>query len=355
MTATRLKKSSNNVANNTGNSQKRGNVRADRLLSLLMLLQTRGRMTAQDLASKLEVSERTIYRDIAALGIAGVPVYAERGPGGGCELLESYRTTLTGLTLQEARALFMLNIPAPLDQLGVTQELKAALLKLSAALPASRRGEEERSRQRIHLDSSWWFQAEEAVPCLPAIQQALWQDHKLHLTYRADFGTQVHQVVAPYGLVAKSSVWYLVYTHPSGDVRALQVSRITEAAILEETFDRPPDFDLAAFWKEWCADFENSRIRYRVKLRAAPNLVQQLPFYFGDTIREILAQAPPPDAEGWIVLTLPFESEPAARARILGFGRAAEVLEPEALRKSVIDFAEQIVAFYRSMPGPRIN
>jgi len=321
-------------------------MRADRLLSLLILLQTRGSLTAQELADELEVSVRTIYRDLQALSTAGVPVYAERGPGGGCSLLESYRTNLTGLTPQEARALFMLSIPAPLDQLGVTQELKAALLKLSAALPASQRGEEERSRQRIHLDSSWWFQAEEAVPCLLTIQQALWQDRKLHLTYRADFGTQVQQTIAPYGLVAKASVWYLVYAHPSGDVRALQVSRVAEAAILDETFERPANLDLAAFWKDWCTEFEDSRARYMVTVRAAAELVPQLPYYFGNGIQALITQAPAPDAEGWITLTLPFESLPAARARILGFGRAVEVLEPEALRKSVIDFASQITAFY---------
>jgi len=321
-------------------------MRADRLLSLLMLLQTRGSLTAQVLAGELEVSLRTIYRDLQALSTAGVPVYAERGPGGGCFLLEGYRTNLTGLTPLEARALFMLSIPAPLDQLGVTQELKVALLKLSAALPASRRGEEERSRQRIHLDSSWWFQAEEAVPCLLTIQQALWQDRKLHLTYRADFGTQVQQTIAPYGLVAKASVWYLVYAHPSGDIRALQVSRAAEAAILDETFERPAGFDLAAFWKDWCAEFEDNRARYMVTVRAAADLVSQLPHYFGNGIQALIAQAPAPDAEGWIILTLPFESLPAARARILGFGRAVEVLEPEALRKSVIDFASQITTFY---------
>src|SRR5512136_703550 len=136
-------------------------MRADRLLSLLMLLQARGRMTAQELAAELEVSERTIYRDINALSASGVPVYAESGPGGGCALLDSYRTNLTGLDQDEVRALFMLSIPAPLDQLGVSQELRTALLKLSAALPDTRRGDEERTRQRIHLDSTWWFQPEE--------------------------------------------------------------------------------------------------------------------------------------------------------------------------------------------------
>jgi predicted DNA-binding transcriptional regulator YafY len=322
-------------------------MRADRLLSLLILLQTRGSLTAQQLADELEVSVRTIYRDLQALSTSGVPVYAERGPGGGCSLLEGYRTNLTGLTPQEARALFMLSIPAPLDQLGVTQELKTALLKLSAALPASRRSEEESSRQRIHLDSSWWFQAEEAVPCMPVIQQALWQDRKLHLNYRADFGTRVQQIVAPYGLVAKASVWYLVYAHPAGDIRALRVSRVAEAEILDRAFERPAGFDLAEFWKSWCAEFEDSRIQYMVTARISPELVQQLPNYFGDNIQELLAQARPADADGWITLSLPFESLPAARARILGFGRAIEVLEPEALRKSVIDFAARITDFYR--------
>ncbi len=112
-------------------------MRADRLLAMLILLQTRGRMTARELSEELEVSERTVYRDMLALGMAGMPVYTERGPGGGCTLLESYRTDLNGLTENEVRALFMLSIPAPLVDLGLSLELKAALLKLSAALPAS--------------------------------------------------------------------------------------------------------------------------------------------------------------------------------------------------------------------------
>ena len=175
-------------------------MRADRLLSLLMLLQARGRMTAQELAQELEVSERTIYRDINALSASGVPVYAESGPGGGCALLDSYRTNLTGLTADEARALFMLSIPAPLDQLGVTQELKAALLKLSAALPEARRSDEERIRQRVYLDSLNWFQDADAVPHLPAIYRAVWDDRKLAITLRVRFAafieSQIEQVIA---------------------------------------------------------------------------------------------------------------------------------------------------------------
>lgn len=320
-------------------------MRADRLLSLLMLLQARGRMTAEKLAQELEVSVRTIYRDIDALSVAGVPVYAERGIGGGFALLDSYRTTLTGLTHDEVRALFMLSIPAPLTELGVSQELRAALLKLAAALPATRRREEERVRQRIHLDSVWWFQSEEPVPHLQTIQQAVWQDHKLYLTYRLPFETQVQRLVDPYGLVAKAGVWYLVYCRDD-HLRAIRVSRVLAAHIADECFERPAGFDLATFWLGWCAAYEENRPYYPVKVRVAPNLVPVLPQCFDDDVREMIANAGSPDSGGWVTLTLPFETLEAARARILGFGRAVEVLEPEVLRKSVIDFATQIVDFY---------
>ncbi len=324
-------------------------MRADRLLSLLMLLQTRGRTTAKRLAQELEVSERTIYRDINALSAAGVPVYAERGPGGGCALLDSYRTNLTGLTQDQVRALFMLSIPAPLTQLGVSQELKAALLKLSAALPAALRRDEEKVRQRIHLDSAWWFQTEEAVPHLATIHQAVWQDRKLYLTYRLPFGAQLERLVEPYGLVAKAGVWYLVYGRQDR-VRVHRVSHVLDARLSEETFVRPADLELAAFWRDWCAEYERDRQHYSVVVRVSPELTPYLPQFFGDDIRRAIAQAEPPDAEGWITLTLTFETLHAARDRLLGFGRAVEVLEPAALRESLLDFASQIVALYTSDP-----
>jgi len=166
-----------------------------------MLLQIRGRMTARELGKKLEVSERTIYRDIDALSAAGVPVYGEPGPEGGYALVDSYRTNLTGLTKGEVRALFMLGIPAPLADLGMSQELGAALLKLSAALPDARRHDEERVCfcQRFHLDSTWWRQGEELVPHLQTIHQAVWQDRKLHLhchrARRTEFYPRTFQVL----------------------------------------------------------------------------------------------------------------------------------------------------------------
>jgi predicted DNA-binding transcriptional regulator YafY len=320
-------------------------MRADRLLALLMLLQTRGRMTARDLATELEVTERTIYRDLTALSTAGVPIYAERGPGGGLALIEEYRTTLTGLTSEEVRALFMMSVPAPLTQLGVGQELKAALLKLSASLPDSSRAEQSRVRQRILLDSSWWFQSGEDVPCLQTVQQALWQDRPLRLQVRSVFfDTQFEQVAEPYGLVAKASVWYLVYGR-GGNIQVTRLSQVVAAEVLTGTFVRPANFELAAFWEKWCTEYE-SQAPYVARVRLSPEILPTLRYYLEERARHSLTAVSAPDGEGWVTVDLPFESFVTARTRLLGLGRAVEVLAPEPLRKSLVDFAEQVVSFY---------
>jgi predicted DNA-binding transcriptional regulator YafY len=324
-------------------------MRADRLLSLLMLLQARGRMKARELAQELEVCERTIRRDIDALSAAGVPVYGDPGPEGGYALLDSYRTNLTGLTEAQVRALFMLSIPAPLSDLGVSQELKAALLKLSAALPSARREDAKYVRQRIYLDSSWWFQDDETMPFLQTIYEAVSLDRKLHIRRRYRYGMRqdLEHVVDAYGLVAKASVWYVVCAY-GGRIRAHRVSRLLDVQILDESFVRPNEFDLAVFWQAWCAEFETSRPIYPVLARVAPHLVPDLPRYFGEHMRERIAQADPPDAEGWITLELTFENLWWARERLLGFGGAIEVLEPEPLRLSIADYAQQILNLYHA-------
>jgi predicted DNA-binding transcriptional regulator YafY len=304
-------------------------MRADRLLSLLMLLQARGRMTAQELAAELEVSERTIYRDINALSASGVPVYAESGPGGGCALLDSYRTNLTGLTADEARALFMLNIPAALDQLGVTQELKAALLKLSAALPEARRRDEERIRQRLHLDSTGWFQAEEPLPHLQTIYRAMWDD----------------RLIAPYGLVAKAGVWHVV-ARKADQLRVYRVADVIDARITDQRFERCAAFDLVDFWQTWCDQVEQSRPCYEVMLRLAPHFVADAHHYLGEEWQAAIAQADRSDEQGRVTIRVVFESLEDARGRCLSLGRAVEVLEPEALRKSISDYADQIRLVY---------
>jgi predicted DNA-binding transcriptional regulator YafY len=304
-------------------------------------------MTAQELADELEVSERTIYRDIIALSASGVPVYASRGPGGGVRLIEEYRTTLTGLTPDETRALFMMSIPAPLTQLGIGETFKGALLKLSASLPDTRRLDEALTRQRIHLDSSWWFQSEQHVPCLQIIQQALWQDRRLCIKVRWDFfNTEFEQDAEPYGLVAKANIWYLVYGR-GGTPKVIRVSQIVAAELLPECFTRPPDFDLEAFWNNWCHDYE-SQPPFSARVRVAPEALPMLAEYVGERARLELGRSHTPDADGWMTLELPFDSFSGARTRLLGLGRAVEVLEPETLRRSLIDFAEQIVGFYKN-------
>ena len=262
-------------------------------------------------------------------------------------LIEEYRTTLTGLTPDETRALFMMSIPAPLTQLGMDETFKGALLKLSASLPDSRRGDEARTRQRIHLDSSWWFQSEEQVPCLQIIQQALWQDRCLRIKVRWEFfNTEFEQDAEPYGLVAKANVWYLVYGR-GGNPHVTRVSQIIEAQLMSEWFVRPPDFALEAFWESWCNEYE-SQPPFLARVRVAPETLPMLAEYVGERARGVLIQLHVPEEDGWIVLELPFDSFVTARTRLLGLGRAVEVLEPESLRRSLIDFAEQVVRFYQN-------
>lgn len=320
-------------------------MRADRLLSLLMLLQARGRMTARQLGKELEVSERTIYRDIDALSAAGVPVYGEPGADGGFALLDSYRTSLTGLSEGEVRALFMLSIPAPLAELGVSQDLRSALLKLAAALPDAQRGDEAKARQRFHLDATWWHQGQERVPHLQTIHEALWQDLKVRIVYRPFYATRMERLVAPYGLVAKAGVWYLVYAW-NGRVDAYRVSNLLDVHPTEETFVHPGDFDLGAFWTAWCARRERWLSSYTATVRVAPGVLPALPRFFGRQVHGRVAQAGPPDREGWVTLDLSFESFHDALHILLGFGRAVEVLSPRPLRVTVLDFAQQIVELY---------
>jgi predicted DNA-binding transcriptional regulator YafY len=321
-------------------------MRADRLLSLLMLLQARGRMTAAELARELEVSIRTVYRDIEALGVAGVPIYTESGPGGGCALVDGYRTALTGLTQDEARALFMLSIPAPLAQLGLDDDLRSALLKLAASLPAARRGDEARARNRVHVDAVGWSSGGEATPHLRALYQAVWEDRRLHLIYRTFLGIAVTQTVEPLGLVAKAGIWHLVYAF--GDrVRTQRVSNIQDALLTDERFIRPPDFNLVTFWQTECVEREANRLPFLATVRLAPVLAPRLAHAFGERAGDLLAEAGPADAEGWVTATLSFESFEAARERILSFGAAAEVVAPEALRRSVVDFAAQVLSRYQ--------
>jgi predicted DNA-binding transcriptional regulator YafY len=317
-------------------------MRADRLLSILLLLQTHGRIPAGKLAKELEVSERTVYRDIDALSNAGIPVYGEPGPDGGYSLLDNYRTRLTGLTDKEIRALFMLGIPDPLMKLGVGQEIKTALLKLSAALPEEHVKTEQFIRQRFYLDSTWWQQGDEALPLLRIIHQAVLKDKKLRIKFRLPFPAEMEQIVEPYGLVAKAGVWYLVYS-VHGSWRTSRVDSLLEATPYEEAFKRVPDFDLAGFWEEWRTRQEESLTSFSAVVLTTEEFLPVLKMHFGNAEP---IEPSPEEYRGRIAVKLQFQSIEAARDRILGLGGIIEVLEPRALQRSVLDYAEQIVNLY---------
>lgn len=319
-------------------------MRADRLLSVMMLLQTRRQMTAEELAAELEVSKRTIYRDIEALGVAGVPVYANGGPGGGYALLDSYRTTLTGLNEDEIRALFMLTIPGPISDLGVSQQLKAAILKLTSSFTGDHYEHANYLRQRLHLDAASWFQTDEPAPHLKTVQEAVWQDRQLVLSYRRRNDTVSERTISPYGLVAKASIWYLVAATDKG-MRVYRVSRIEAVQMTQTHFTRPQDFDLAEFWAGWVIGYKASLPKYPVTLRIGPDLIPVLPYILGEDVRSLVEQAQP-DSEGWRVVNYTFERIEEAQAYVLGMGASVDVIAPEALRAGVWKLATDVVAHY---------
>ena len=325
-------------------------MRADRLLSILLLLQVHRRQTARELAERLEVSERTILRDMEALGAAGVPVVADRGAGGGWRLLDGYRTDLTGLDPDEAQALFLAGPARLLADLGLDRAAEGALLKLLASLPSAARRRAEHARQRIHIDVTAWNRPGEAVPCLPALQEAVWQDRRIRFLYGRGDDCPAERTADPLGLVAKGSVWYLAAAM-DGEVRAYRVSRVQEIEVLDEPCVRPEGFDLAAWWPQHSADFQASFPSYFAILRVPEALLPRMR-YAGRFAR--FERAEGPDAEGWHEVTLRFQFEEAAAEYALGLGAQVEVLEPLSLRERVIRRAEEVVAFYAGCaPQPR--
>lgn len=316
-------------------------MRADRLLSILLLLQVHRRMTARDLAKRLEVSERTIYRDMEALSTAGVPVTAERGTGGGCILLDTYRTNLTGLNEAEIQTLFLTQPPNLLADLGLHNAAEAALIKLLAALPIKHRRDAEFVRQRIYIDTAGWYDSSEAVPFLLPLQQAIWQERKLYLIYQRGDDVTVERLVDPLGLVAKGSIWYLVAAVEHVP-RTYRVSRMQGVRMAEEACERPQDFDLSAYWKQSAVSFRANLPRYPVVVRVSPETLQQI-YRIG---RVRIEQSGQPADDGWVELRLLFESAEEASGYLLSFGPNIEISEPAELREMVIELATNVLAFY---------
>ena len=318
-------------------------MRADRLLSLLLCLQSRGRMTARQLAEELEVSVRTVYRDLEALGAAGVPVVATGGPGGGCSLMEGWRNPLLGISAEEATALLAVSAGGPLERIALGGDLAQARLKLLASLPPSSRDRTHAAAARFHIDTQAWFKPPELVPCLAELVDAVRRDVPLRLTHAGRDGRTTTRTVDPLGLVAKAGVWYLVARSDNG-IRAHRASRITRAQPLPGVVTRPADFDLAEFWTRWTTEFETSLDRLPVTVRLTAAGLAALPEVLGDTTSA--ARAIPDPEPGWHRLILHFDSPTAATRRLLAFGPDAEVLEPPEVRETLAETARRTAARY---------
>ncbi|MGH9194268.1 MAG: helix-turn-helix transcriptional regulator [Acidimicrobiia bacterium] len=320
-------------------------MRSARLVSILLNLQLRGRLTARELAERLEVSERTIYRDVEALGFAGVPLYSERGPHGGFKLVDGYKTQLNGLTTEEAKALFAAGVPGPLAELGLAAPLVGAQLKLLIAMPESLRQIAERTANRFHVDSTLWFRQTEPVPYLPALQTAVWNDRKIRADYSNRDGEEASRILEPLALVLKGVIWYLV-----GGVKrpaTYRVSRFRSVELLEDSFSRPAKFDLSAYWAKWSEEFEQTRPKLPTTIRVTKGLLDALPQILGDSARPAVARAVK-EPDGRFLLQLEFESREAACYRTLLLGADAEVIEPPEVRKMIGEVAVKIARNYES-------
>jgi predicted DNA-binding transcriptional regulator YafY len=294
---------------------------ASRLLSILMLLQTRGRMSAAALAREFEVSIRTIHRDIDQLSAAGVPVFADRGRSGGFQLMDGYRTNLTGLSQSEAESLFLSGLPGPAAQLGLAETLAAARLKVMAALPAKVQPGADRIAARFHLDPVGWFRNAEPLPSLRAVARAVWSERYLDLRYRRAGQSELRQrKLGPLGLVLKGGIWYLV-AQSRKTTRTYRVSNIFDAAVLDEEFARPAKFDLPVYWQKASREYEAGLYHETAHVRLSQKGLGRLE-PLGPTVMEAaMRTASRPDGNGWVRCRLPIESH-----------EEIEILGPEALR-----------------------
>ena len=321
-------------------------MRASRLVQLLLLLQSRGRMTAGALSIELEVSERTVHRDVEALSAAGVPIYAERGPHGGIQLVDGYRTRLTGLTGDEAEALFLSGLPGPAAELGLGTVVAAARLKVLAALPTELRARASRLVERFHLDAAGWFHATDPVPHLGVLADAVWESKRVTVGYRRA-GGEVNRIIDPLGLVLKAGVWYLVAA-TEDQVRTYRVSRFSRVTSHGATFTRPAGFDLADHWRESIAAYEDSTPRMELEVRVAPHSIGLLADVVGGRAVRAAERIGPPDDDGWQRLRLSVDWPEEVPARLVSMGDRLEVLEPAEVRDAVLATAERVVNRYRA-------
>ena len=305
-------------------------MKADRLLSTLLLLQARGRLTGRELARRLEVSPRTVHRDMAALGAAGVPVFALRGAHGGWQLDEGWRTRVPGLDETELQALLMAQ-PRVAGNPRLARAAERALEKLMAALPVSLREQASAIQKRLHVDTTGWSGTPEDLSMLPIVQEAVSRDRRLAILYWPAGRNAAERIVDPLGLVAKGATWYLVARTPDG-YRTYRVSRIENARLLAGTFERPATFDLAAYWKASTEKLRQGRERYEATLSLEPGAAASFQRWRKTPLRPPSAQG---GSDGWVTLRVQFDDEEQACFVVLGLGPRVDVIEPASLRMRV--------------------
>ena len=321
-------------------------MRASRLLTIQMLLQARGRMSASALARELQVSLRTLHRDVDQLSAAGVPIYAERGRTGGFALLDGWKTTLTGLTPGEAQAVFLGGLAGPAAQLGLGPDVQTARLKLLAALPAGWRDRATTVSDRLHLDPVDWYREQEPVPHLALIAEAVWSARRVALRYESWNKTSSRQA-SPLGLVLKAGSWYLVALlgeRPS----TLRVSNIREAALLDDPVRRPKGFDLAAYWAESTRRFERELYCGEALVLATPTGLKGLSHLGSPAARAVadIGNKTSRRKDGRRRLRIPIESTEQAATQLLRLAPEVEVLEPPALRRALLRKLDQVLQLY---------
>ena len=321
-------------------------MRASRLVSLLLLLQTRGQLTAGEIAQELEVSERTVHRDVEALSASGVPIYAERGAHGGIRLVDGYRTRLTGMTGDEAEALFLAGLPGPAAELGLGTVVSAAQLKVLASLPPELRTRASRLVERFHLDAGEWFRSSQPVPHLAALSEAVWSSTRITIEYDRGEGA-AHRVLEPLGLVLKAGIWYVVAS-VEGQVRTYRVSRVVTAVPSLERFDRPDGFDLAAYWAESSAAYERDVPRIAIDVRVQRDRLDHLRHAVGHRVVDQAETLDHIDPDGWLRLRLRLDWPEEAHRTMLSAGRWVEVLGPPEIRARVASVARAMAERYAS-------
>ncbi|MEU0395751.1 WYL domain-containing protein [Streptomyces sp. NPDC006208] len=327
---------------------------ASRLLSVLLLLQSRGRMSAPAIAEELGVSVRTAYRDLTRLQAAGVPVYAEQGRGGGYQLLDGYRTRLTGMSEGEARALFFAGLPGPAADLGLAAEVTAARLKLLAALPIGLREEAARTAAVFHLDAPGWYREAEQTPHLPLFVDAVLTRRAVDVRYRRWRAPQeVNRRLRSYGLVLKSGTWYLVAATERG-IATYRVAQVLDAVLSNEVFERPGDFDLGTYWASYLDDFQARRYTGTATIRLSPRGRRRLPDNVPpEVVRAVESTATAVGDNGWLEAVIPTESTEHACGELLRLGIDVEVIAPAELRQAMADTVGALARAYESPWAPR--